>query len=73
MTDALGTFVIKTITEYPWIVWTYLFGFVGATVLRAGWPNETDRPRWVVMLLALADIFQANLSGPVKLLVKPKS
>ena len=44
--------------------------YVLATVLRATWPVEAERPKWLVAVLALIDLLQLNFSGPVKLLVK---
>lgn len=66
MTDA----IIGLLQQYPWLIWSYLAAMVIATVLRAGWPEASERPRWVVMLLALCDFAQLNLSGPTKLIVQ---
>lgn len=65
MTDA----IIGLLQANPWMIWVYLCAAVAAVVLRAGWPESESRPRWVVMVLALADLVQLNLSGPAKLIV----
>jgi len=63
MTDA----IIHTLQDYPWLPWVWLVATLAATAIRVGWPEERDRPRWMVALLAVCDVLQANLSGPAKL------
>jgi cell shape-determining protein MreD len=64
MTDA----IIGLLQQYPWLIWSYLIATLLATALRAGWPETSERPRWVVMILAIVDLMQLNLSGPAKLI-----
>lgn len=65
MTDA----IISILQGNPWLIYVYLVALVAAVVLRAGWPEATERPRWVTMVLAACDLVQLNLSGPAKLIV----
>ena len=61
--------LVSLLQNYPWAVYVWLGATVLAVGLRAAWPSETERPRWLVMVLAIVDIVQMNWSGPAKLLV----
>lgn len=50
--------------------WIYLAGFLLAHSLRAGWPDEADRPRTIRVILALSDACQLVFSAPVKALTR---
>lgn len=65
MTDA----IIELLRANPWLIYVYLGAMLLAVVLRAGWPEATERPRWVTMTLAACDLVQLNISGPAKLIV----
>ena len=60
--------ILQFLVDYPFLVWVWLGATVGAVVLRAMYPETSERPRWVVGILALTDLLQLNLSGPTKLL-----
>lgn len=72
MTDDAGAWLINFLASYPWIIWVYVGATVVASVLRATWSDEATRPKAVVAILALCDILQLNVSGPVKLLAAKK-
>lgn len=61
--------IFQWIVDNPWIFWLWLAATLIATALRAGYPKAEERPRWIVMILAVVDLLQGNLSGPVKLFV----
>ena len=64
--------VLQFLVDNPWIVWVWLGATVVAVGLRAAYPETEARPRWIKALLAVVDLLQGNLSGPVKLLRAPK-
>ena len=61
--------ILQWLIDNPWAIWVYLGAMAFAVALRAGWPDPTARPRWVIMALAVLDLLQLNPSGPLKLLV----
>lgn len=63
MTD----FVIETLKAHPWLIWSYAGAMLLATGLRATWDVTEERPRIVRFVLAVVDLLQLNISGPVKL------
>ncbi len=72
METVLAEFVVNTVATFPWLIWVYAAGLLGATFIRGGWPEEEQRPAWMKGLLALFDICQLNLSGPVRTAMSKK-
>ena len=72
MSHDLPFAILQFLVDNPWIVWVMLFATVAAVGLRAAYPETEARPRWCVAALAIVDLLQLNLSGPVKLLVSKK-
>lgn len=60
--------ILQFLVDNPWVVYVYIGAMVLAVALRAAWDVTEERPRWVRALLAVADLFQLNLSGPAKLI-----
>lgn len=69
----MNDLIIPLLQNAPWLPWAWLFATLAATFVRAAFPHESDRPRWLVGLLAVLDLAQFNPSGPVKLLVQKKA
>ena len=59
--------VLQFLVDNPWIVWVWIGATLAAVGLRAAYPETEERPRWLKALLAIVDVLQLNLSGPVKL------
>lgn len=66
--------IAQLVTSHPVLVdvlaVVYVIGFLIAHSLRAGWPDEPERPRAVRIALALADACQLVFSAPVKMLAR---
>ena len=64
----------QLITDHPILVdvmcVVYVVGWLLSHALRAGWPDEPERPRAVRIVLALADACQLVFSAPVKMLAR---
>lgn len=60
-------FVVETLKAHPWMIWAYIGAAMTAAGLRATWDVTEERPRVVRFILAIVDIIQLNISGPVKL------
>jgi hypothetical protein len=72
MESAIAELLVNVITNWPWVVYIYIAGLLGTTFIRGGWPEEENRPRWMKGLLAMLDICQLNLSGPVRTAMSKK-
>lgn len=55
------------LVDNPWLVVVWLVATLAAVGLRAAYPETEARPRWLKAVLAIVDVLQLNLSGPVKL------
>lgn len=44
----------------------YLAGAFVGHVFRGGYPDENSRPRWVIIVILIADACQGVFFGPVK-------
>jgi NADH:ubiquinone oxidoreductase subunit B-like Fe-S oxidoreductase len=44
----------------------YLLGSFAGHILRVGWPDEMERPRWVKILMGVCDALQGVFFAPVK-------
>ena len=60
--------ILQWLVDNPWAVWVWIGATALSTALRATWNVTETRPKWVVFVLALLDIGQLNISGPIKLL-----
>lgn len=60
-------FVIDLLKAHPWLIWSYFGAMLAAAGLRAAWDVSEERPRIVRFILAIVDILQLNISGPIKL------
>lgn len=60
MNDPLASLAVEILTEYPWMVWTFLTGTLTSIFFRAAYPEPSDRPRWMVGLLAVCDVLAVN-------------
>lgn len=64
--------VIQILTAHPWLIYSFIGASLLAAGIRAAYPVSEERPRWIVFALAIIDAAQLNISGPVKLIAKPK-
>ena len=60
--------ILQFLVDNPWLVVVWLVATLAAVGLRAAYPETEARPRWLKAVLAIVDVLQLNLSGPVKLL-----
>ena len=64
----------QLITDHPILVdvlcVAYVIGWLLSHALRAGWPDEPERPRWLRVVLALTDAAQLVFTAPVKALAR---
>lgn len=62
--------IAQLVKDHPaaidWLAALYAAGWLTGHAVRAGWPDEPDRPRIVRIVLAVADACQLVFFGPVK-------
>lgn len=52
------------------IACVYLVGAFFGHIFRSGWPDENSRPRWVIIVILIADACQGVFFGPVKAMAR---
>jgi len=63
----MADFIIEFLKANPWAIYSYVGAMLVAAGLRAAWDITEERPRIVRFVLAIVDLAQLNISGPVKL------
>jgi hypothetical protein len=72
METAVAELIVNVVTNWPWVIYVYATGFLGATFIRGAWPEEEQRAPWLRGVLADCDVLQLNLSGPVRTAMSKK-
>lgn len=70
--DVLGQILATHPGLIDSFVGIYLTGWIVGHCMRAGWPEEAERPRPVRIVMALADAMQLVFFGPIKDIVRMK-
>lgn len=67
----------RLIADHPyavdWLAAVYCVGWLVGHAVRAGWPDEADRPRGIRIVLAVADACQLTFFAPIKALARKVS
>jgi len=63
----MADFVIEFLRANPWAIYVYFGAMCLAVGLRAAYDVTEERPRIVKFIMAIVDLAQLNISGPVKI------